>query len=99
MLRRGCEGQGAVFTGSIVPVVKQPGRQDNALQLPHNTITPTFYMDGERIVAATLPVQQGCNHVLVKVVMKPAHEGETNYTLSLLLRTNQPDYLPQLRGT
>lgn len=56
-------------------------------------------MDGERIVAATLPVQQGWNHVLIKVVFKPAREGENNDTLSLLLRTNQPDYLPQLRGT
>ncbi len=48
---------------------------------------------GDEIVASTLLLEQGWNHLLVKVV-----RANGGVTPSLKLKSSQPDYLTQLRG-
>ncbi len=56
-------------------------------------------MEAKIVVASPLLLQQGWNHILVKVVRAAGPEaGGGNNKPSLQLRSNQPDYLTQLRG-
>ena len=50
---------------------------------------------GDQNVAASLPLQQGWNHILVKNVVLPGDNSGS----SLKLRSTQPDYLTQMQVT
>jgi hypothetical protein len=62
-----------------------------------NGKAPKLTVQGNMTTAPALPLQQGWNHLLVKVVRAPGDNSTTGPVLKLV--SSQADYLPQLRGT
>ena len=71
----------------------------NAAQVWVNAKTVSAKGENQTVTASPLLLQQGWNHILVKVIHAAGgNEGLVTDKPSLQLRSNQADYLTQLRG-